>query len=287
MIKPVGLTHGHYECRSASRIRFRFLTNLLAFEMVGEADGNADHEASQYRLAAGRARGRAERAGQAALESLRRPRGHQPRKWTTPGNISCPNRASLAWWKSINCKTAIWPIRFISSSRAATLGKSNPTKWRSKSAWARMSASPGKLPWLPSAFPGRGFIPQALTHGTITCLDLEASRHFYTEVLGLDVVSPSRSVKPHYIKHPSTPWYVVSLEKPAAERKLLTPLQRYTITVESARSVPRRIGWLKESGASLGVTELGELDESDGALAFILSDPDRNWWEVTSPVSLN
>ena len=145
---------------------------------------------------------------------------------------------------------------------------------------------PWKTPLDAERFPGRGYIPQALTHGTITCLDLDASRRFYTEVLGLDVVSPSRSVAPHYIKHPSTPWYVVNSENPRPSQ-LLTPLQRYTTTVESVDVVHAAHRWLKDSGGTLGVTELGELNESRGALTFILSDPDRNWWEVTSPVSLN
>ena len=76
-------------------------------------------------------------------------------------------------------------------------------------------ATPWTTPLPSERFGGKGFIPQALTHGTITCLNLEASRRFYQEVLGLEVVSPSRSVPSRYIKHPATPWYIVSLEKPA------------------------------------------------------------------------
>jgi hypothetical protein len=38
---------------------------------------------------------------------------------------------------------------------------------------------------------------------------------------------------------------------------------------------------------ALGVTELGEIGEAGGAASFILSDPDRNWWEVSSPIAMN
>jgi hypothetical protein len=106
-------------------------------------------------------------------------------------------------------------------------------------------------------------------------------------VLWLDVVTPSRSVAPRYIKHPATPWYIVSLEKPATERKLLTPSQRYTLTLASAAEVTAAHHWLKESAANLGVTELCDLQENNGVAAFLLSDPDRNWWEITSPASIN
>ena len=39
MIKPIGLTHGHYECRSF-RDTLPILKNFLAFEVVTETNGN-------------------------------------------------------------------------------------------------------------------------------------------------------------------------------------------------------------------------------------------------------
>ena len=36
-------------------------------------------------------------------------------------------------------------------------------------------------------FPGRGYLPQALTHGTRECDDKEVSARFYSEVLGLEI----------------------------------------------------------------------------------------------------
>ncbi len=43
--------------------------------------------------------------------------------------------------------------------------------------------------------------------------------------------------------------------------------------------------WLKQSGSQLGVTELEEISEDSGRVSFLLSDVDRNWWEVASPLS--
>ncbi len=130
-------------------------------------------------------------------------------------------------------------------------------------------------------FPGRGYVPQALSHGTMECYDLDRSRQFYREVLGLDVVAPSPSAKPHYVKHPATPWYIVSLQVPASEKKILGRNQRFTLALESARAVEDAHRWLKESGKEAGITGLTEVFDGGGSVFFMLSDPDSNWWEIT------
>jgi catechol 2,3-dioxygenase-like lactoylglutathione lyase family enzyme len=285
MIKPIGLTHGHYECRSF-KDTIPVFEGILAFEIVREADGNVImkhpntgwllvvHEGGPHAPDKPRLNHYGVRV--ATNQEVDNAREYLLSKQSEFGLVEVDKLQNRHLAHSVHFVEPggnTWEIESYEMAVKVGLGANVSVPWTTPLAAER--------------FPGKGFIPQALTHGTITCLNLETSRHFYREVLGLEVVSPSRSVKPHYIKHPSTPWYVVSLEKPAAERKLLTPLQRYTLTVESSAEVAAAHSWLKESGASLGITELGELEEREGLLAFILSDPDRNWWEVTSPVSLN
>jgi hypothetical protein len=94
-------------------------------------------------------------------------------------------------------------------------------------------------------------------------------------------------VKPSYIKHPSTPWYVVSLQRPAELRVPLTRLQRYTLQVESPAALVEAHRGLKERGEQLGITELEEIKETGESVSFLLTDPDRNWWEIASPISNN
>jgi catechol 2,3-dioxygenase-like lactoylglutathione lyase family enzyme len=118
-------------------------------------------------------------------------------------------------------------------------------------------------------------------------LNLDNSRRFYREVLGLDVVSPSPSVKPSYIKHPSTPWYVVSLQRPPEMREPLTRFQRFALQVESPAALAEAHRGLKEHGEQLGVTELEEIKETGDSVSFMFSDPDRNWWEVRSSVCID
>lgn len=285
MIKPIGLTHGHYECRSFKET-IPVLEQILAFEKIEEADRTIvmKHPNTAWLLVV-------HEGGPNAPDKPR---------WNHYGVRVATNREVDNAREFLLAKQSEFGLVEVDKLQNRHLAHSvhfiepGGNTWEIESYEMAVKVGLGanvSVPWkepiAPERFPGRGFIPQALTHGTITCVDLDASRRFYRGVLGLEVVSPSPSVRPHYIKHPSTPWYVVSLQKPAAERRLLTPLQRYAITVESAAVVAEAHRWLEENGDDLGVTQLGAIEERGGTASFILSDPDRNWWEVTSPVILN
>ena len=285
MIKPIGLTHGHYECRSF-KDTIPVLEQILAFEKIGEADRTIvmKHPNTAWLLVV-------HEGGPNAPDKPR---------WNHYGVRVATNREVDNAREFLLAKQSEFGLVEVDKLQNRHLAHSvhfiepGGNTWEIESYEMAVKVGLGanvSVPWkepiAPEHFPGRGFIPQALTHGTITCVDLDASRRFYRGVLGLEVVSPSPSVRPHYIKHTSTPWYVVSLQKPAEERRLLTPLQRYTITVESAAVVAESHRWLEENGDDLGVTHLGAIEERGGTVSFILSDPDRNWWEVTSPVILN
>jgi catechol 2,3-dioxygenase-like lactoylglutathione lyase family enzyme len=144
-------------------------------------------------------------------------------------------------------------------------------------------AYPWKTKLTEADFPGRGYIPQAMTHGTIECVNLDASVKFYREALGLDVITHVPTIRPHDIKHPATPWYVVSLEIPEKNRKYLTPLQRHTVTVESLSALAEAHQELQARREEFGITEIEEVKEIDNGQSFLVSDRDRNWWEIAWP----
>ena len=130
-------------------------------------------------------------------------------------------------------------------------------------------AYPWKTKLTEAEFPGRGYIPQSMTHGTIECVNLEASVKFYQEALGLDVITHVPTIKPHDIKHPSTPWYVVSLEiPPKKNRKYLTPLQRYTVSVESPGALASARDELRSRSADFGITAI-EAHKRDGRRTIV------------------
>ena len=128
--------------------------------------------------------------------------------------------------------------------------------------------------------PGCGYIPQAMTHGTMECTSLAASVKFYKEGLGLDVITHVPTIKPHDVKHPSTPWYVVSLEVPVKNKHFLTPLQRYTVAVESPVALDAAYREFKERGDEFALTELEEIKDTPVGASFLICDLDRNWWEI-------
>jgi len=127
-------------------------------------------------------------------------------------------------------------------------------------------------------FPGRGYLPQAFTHGTLQCDDVASSRSFYIEVLGLEIAAGFNTAQ--YIKHPSTPWYIVVLQR--TPRKYLAPVNRFTLQMATAEEVEQAHREFAARGKSIGITELGKLQSVSAKLNFIFSDLDKNWWELTS-----
>src|SRR5262249_9801521 len=125
--------------------------------------------------------------------------------------------------------------------------------------------------------PGKGYIPQAMTHGTLNCDDKPTSDRFLEEVLGLTIIGGGHVST--YITHPSTPWYIVVL--PAKHRDYLSASNRFTLKLASAEEVADAHKEFSTSGKQKGITELWDLKEN-GRVSFIFSDLNKNWWEVTS-----
>lgn len=127
-------------------------------------------------------------------------------------------------------------------------------------------------------FPGRGYVPQGFTHGTLSAYDLKTNWDFYIKVLGLTVNQANDHVI--YVKHPSTSNYVVCAER--RDFKLFSPHFRNTLTVASREEVRTAYRCFSESGKDLGIRERLVLDENDSSVSFCFRDPGTNWWEITS-----
>ena len=131
-------------------------------------------------------------------------------------------------------------------------------------------------------FPGRGYIPQAFTHGTIECNDWASSVKFYTEGLGMEMTTHVDRPKPHNIKHAANSWYVVSLEVPEKNRKYLSPLQRFTIAVASAEKLNEARHSLSVRREEFAITGIGDIEDTPDGKSFLLCDLNRNWWEIAA-----
>jgi catechol 2,3-dioxygenase-like lactoylglutathione lyase family enzyme len=280
MLKPIALVNGHYECRSLKQT-LPILTDILALEVVDEKGGavTVKHPNTDWLLIIH------EGGPNAPDKPLR---NHYGLRVAT--NAEIDKADAYLEQRRDEFEIQIMKPRNYHMARSVHFFEPGGNWWEIESYELAVKAGLGAnvLPhWkslLPEEkFPGRGYVPQALSHGTIESNDLDVSRRFYREVLGLDVVSPSPSVKPHYLKHAATPWYIVSLQVPAAEKKILGPNQRFTLALESVSAVTEAHRWLQESGKEVGITGLTEPVDKDRAISFLLSDPDNNWWEITSP----
>lgn len=136
-----------------------------------------------------------------------------------------------------------------------------------------------EAPLPPERFPGRGYVPQAFTHGTLACADVDAAGRFYSQVLGLEVVRAYARVI--YVKHAAKKHYIVCQAK--EEWNTYSPNFRFTLSVASPDEVATSYAWLEERGGELGLRELGEVEADDNLTSFTLADPDGNWWEIASP----
>ena len=142
---------------------------------------------------------------------------------------------------------------------------------------------PWSTPLSEETFPGRGYVPQAFTHGTIECNDWALSVKFYKEGLGMDVVTHVVTPKPHNIKHPANSWYVVSLEVPERSRKYLGVLQRFTIAVASPEALAQAHRALEARRMEFAISEIGAIQDGPDNKSFLLCDLNRNWWEIECP----
>jgi hypothetical protein len=278
VIQPTGLVYGHSECRYLDET-IPVLSHVLALQLVGRRDGEATmkHPNTGWRLIL-------HEGGQEVKDKPER--NHYGVRVSNNQEVDNAYQYLLAAKEKLGLKKVV-KRKERDGSYSMFFVEPGGNYWeiesyenRHKAGLPDRVAYPWKTKLTEKEFPGRGYIPQAMTHGTIECVNLGASVKFYKEGLGLDVITHVPTIRPHDIKHPSTPWYVVSLEIPEKNRKYLTPLQRHTVTVESSSALAEAH---KEFGGLLnefGITGIEAIKDTPDGQSFLLSDLDRNWWEI-------
>ena len=274
MLRPIGLTHGHYECRSLAET-IPVFTDLLAMTVVERgSDGVVlEHPNTRWRLVV-------HEAGPGAPE--------KPRNNHYGFRVAHLHEIEAAW-KHLEASKARYGLKKVTKPVAMHYahsvyfnepgGNTLEIEYYDPQAVAegrRIAAPHWERPLPEERFPGRGYVPQALTHGTLECDDKEASSRFYQEVLGLKIVGGGRVSA--YISHPAAPWYVVVI--PAKRRRHLSPQNRFTLTVATPAEVEAAHRELAALGKAGGISAMEAVKRRDGEVSFMLSDLDRNWWEV-------
>ncbi len=275
MLKPIAMTEGHYECRSLDET-LPIFTDFLALEVVERKDKEAvlKHPNTVWRLV----------VHEGGPDAPNKP--HTNHYGFRVGNSKEIPKA----YEYISDHKAQYKIKSVTKPHEAHYAYSiyfkepggndleieyyNPLAIKQ----GRKIAAPHWTTPLPEEkFPGRGYVPQAMTHGTLNCDDKPTSDRFLEEVLGLTIIGGGRTST--YINVPSGPWYVVVL--PTTHRDYLSPANRFTLKVASADEVADAHKEFSTKGKQIGINELWDLEEN-GRVRFLFSDISKNWWEVTS-----
>jgi catechol 2,3-dioxygenase-like lactoylglutathione lyase family enzyme len=279
MIKPRSLSATHMECRNL-REPMAVMTDLLAFEKISEQSTEAilKHPNTDWRLVlhdAGQdapAKQMHNHWGVRVLATQEVDRAYEyltahkaqyklgaiGKPTWSHGSYSCyfvepgTNGWEIECYEAVNRKNAA----------AESFGQVKTPHWTEVYPEAR--------------FPGRGYVPQGFTHGTLVAVDLNASHEFYAKVLGMEVHRFSSIVI--YVKHPQSKTYIVCAVR--KDFKVFSANFRNTLSMESREAVENAYREFSDSAATWGVRELFPLQESDTAAAFYFRDPGTNCWEI-------
>lgn len=281
LIKPVALSKTHMECRNLCE-SMAVMTDLLAFERISERPGEAmlKHPNSPWVLV----------LHEAGPDAPAKPmHNHWGVRVMTTEEV---DRAYeyLSAHKAQYKLGAIGKPTWSHGSYSCYFVEPGTNGWEiecyedfsRKEAAAQKFGGVKKPHWEDrypeERFSGRGYVPQAFTHGTLVSRDMEVSKQFYTQVLNLEVHRFSSHVI--YVKHPSTKTYIVCALR--EDPKVFSPNFRNTLTVESKDAVKAAYAEFSAAGKQLGVTELFPFQESKGSASFCFRDPGTNCWEIAA-----
>ena len=118
--------------------------------------------------------------------------------------------------------------------------------------------------------------PLLLSHGTLMCRDMAASRRFYEEFLGLEVV---RHAKPAMMLRLKSGMYVVCVCRGGhlPNQHVMT---HWGVNVATREEVERAHADAQRLKSRYGIQKITKLKDQHGAYAFYLQDLDNNWWEI-------
>ncbi len=118
-----------------------------------------------------------------------------------------------------------------------------------------------------------------LSHGTVECSDMVATRRFFTEFLGLDIHRPVREAQ--YI-YRGGPWTVVCVCVDGGEAKDQTQDNLFKLAVATPQEVDAAHSAALRHREEYGIKRVEEVAENDGLHSFRLQDLNYTWWEIVN-----
>src|SRR2546425_4120485 len=192
MLNPIGLTHGHYECRALDET-LPIFTDLLAMQVLERGKGQAvvRHPNTPWRLV----------VHEGGPDAPDKPHNnHYGVRVARPAEVDAAHEyleANKARYglKRVSRPSAQHFARSIYFSEPG--GNTLEIEYYDPQAAAEgrgIAAPHWQRELAESAFPGRGYVPQALTHGTLECHDKDASAAFYRDVRSEEHTSELQSL---------------------------------------------------------------------------------------------
>jgi catechol 2,3-dioxygenase-like lactoylglutathione lyase family enzyme len=115
-----------------------------------------------------------------------------------------------------------------------------------------------------------------LSHGTLECRDIAATRRFYEEVLGLEVAQQAPMAL--FARLGSDHCYAV-VETPGSDQEM--PLMNHNgIDLASEEEVRQAHAAILKVKEDYGIKKLTKPVTQHGTYSFFLQDLDGNWWEI-------
>ncbi|MCQ8191069.1 VOC family protein [Streptomyces rugosispiralis] len=115
-----------------------------------------------------------------------------------------------------------------------------------------------------------------LSHGTLECRDIAATRRFYEEVLGLEVVQQAPMAL--FVRLGGNHCYAV-VETPGSGQDM--PLMNHNgLDLASEEEVGEAYDALQRVADEYGIRKLTKPVRQHGTYSFYLQDLDGNWWEI-------
>lgn len=116
----------------------------------------------------------------------------------------------------------------------------------------------------------------ALSHGTLECRDLDATRRFYAEFLGLETVR--RGEIALWFRCGGS-WMVASVC--TGEKQEALPIEsRWCLDMASADEVDAAHDAATRLAPTYGIQDVLPVERDGARRSFCLRDLDGNWWEI-------
>jgi catechol 2,3-dioxygenase-like lactoylglutathione lyase family enzyme len=119
---------------------------------------------------------------------------------------------------------------------------------------------------------------QRLGHGTLECVDLAATRRFYEEVLGLEVLQTS----PRSLMVRKDTNHVYAVVETGKSNKQMDRMNHNGIEVGSPEEVDEAHEILNRIRDEYGIRKIQQPRHDHGDHSFFFLDLDENWWEIVA-----